>query len=169
MQAAQLRRRGPNLVKLAATEIGAAAEAGMTPPLQMRVSLLEQNMGAFGKAMGENAQALHVAFGMTDAHIAVHYRVLNDMQKETQVCVVTDTEGNSKPMRMGDVYRTSVGDIDMERYHDEHAGVLAAAEFLKMLDAAAVAARPTPDQPEAPDASLLTALPDFGGEHAPPA
>lgn len=95
---------------------------------------------------------------MTDAHIAVHYRILNDLQKESR-------------RGMEVLYRTVESDIDMERYHQELADVMGAYDFLHGYSAyvdhqiaTAVKEEDEHDRQTAP--GPLQPLPDFGGDHA---
>ncbi len=134
-----------------------AAEA--TPPqLSVRVTLLEQNINALNNAMSQNTRAFQTAFIMTDAHVAVQYRVMNDMNRAR-----TSAKADN-------VYVTPEGDIDLERYHQELADVMGAYEFMtgysKFVDdqLAAVLKAEESEHDRETVPGPLKALPDFGGD-----
>jgi hypothetical protein len=138
-----------------------AAEAA-PPQLPVRVTLLEQNFQALANVNSQNTRVFQTAFMQTDAHIAVHYRVLNDMQKEP----------HQNPLPL--VYRTAEGDIDLGRYHQELADVMGAFEFMteysKYADAQLAAELKAEESEHDRETTPgpLKALPDFGGgdDHA---
>lgn len=111
-------------------------------PVAARLTALEQGLGTFTRVHAENARIINQGFGMQDAHIAVQYRVLNDIRK-------------------GNVMIDEHGDIALQYYHQLFAATKMVCDGLVALSKQAEPSI-TPDEV----ASNLVPLPDFGGDHA---
>jgi hypothetical protein len=118
-------------------------------PLETRVAKLEGFATMTGRVMRENAQHIGHAFNLQDSHIAVMYRVLNDLYREQ-------------------VYGVD-GDIDLQRYHVEFGATMIVTGLLEKLGKAAEAEKNPAPVPEAPQPTGdMISLPDFGGTDASP-
>lgn len=109
-----------------------------------RLIALEQGLATFTKVHAENARVINSGFGLQDQHLAVHYRVLNDIRK-------------------GEVLVDEHGDIAFTFYHQIYGAVRALVDFFATLGR-----QPMPTslvKPNVTDADLVP-LPDFGGDHA---
>lgn len=111
-----------------------------------KVSQIDKNLRSLISVHQQNAQHINKAFGMQDSHIAVQYRVLNDMRKGS---VIVDEDG----------------DIALQHYHLMFMATITVAELLMKL--AIITDIPVPADPtsSSPVGNLIP-LPDFGGDHA---
>lgn len=144
IQASQQRRQ-PSLAR--------PTEAVAT--VQAKLAAITTNFGRLAEATSINARGIQQAFGLQDAHIAVQYRIQNDLNRARTAI----SSG-------GIVYVTPDGDIDLQRYHLELASISASVEFLLTLNRAAMAVR-TVVENTVPINDNVTILPDFGGDYAP--
>jgi len=62
-----------------------AVARGRVDILERKVTALEEGFNTFAKAFNNNANDIRNAFGMTDAHLAVHLAVINDLAKGTAI------------------------------------------------------------------------------------
>jgi len=107
-----------------------------------------------------NTRVFQTAFMQQDAHIAVQYRVSNDMNRARTSA------------KADELYLTPEGDIDLQRYHQELADVMGAYEFMtaysKYVDDQLAAALKAEAEESEHDRETtpgpLKALPDFGGD-----
>jgi len=107
-----------------------------------RLTALEHGLNTFAQVHADNARIINHGFGMQDSHIAVQYRVLNDIRK-------------------GDVMVDEHGDIAVQFYHQIYAATRSIADGL-----AAMMAWSTKPEPVLEPVGNLIPLPDFGGDHA---
>jgi len=111
-----------------------------------KVTQIDQNLRSLISVHQQNAQHINRAFGMQDAHIAVQYRIVNDMRKGS---VIVDEEG----------------DIAVQHYHLMYMATITVAELFMRL--AAVTDIPVvADVTSSSPVGNLIPLPDFGGDYA---
>lgn len=108
-----------------------------------RLTALEKGLNTFGQVHASNAQIINQGFALQDNHIAVQYRVLNDIRK-------------------GEVLVDEHGDVALQHYHNLLVATRVVVEFLTRLSPPAPSPSITPEQID----SNLIPLPDFGGDHA---
>ena len=111
-----------------------------------KVSQIDKNLRSLISVHQQNAQHINKAFGMQDSHIAVQYRVLNDMRKGS---VIVDEDG----------------DIALQHYHLMFMATITVAEFLMKLTVVTDVPVPADPVSSSPVGNLIP-LPDFGGNHA---
>lgn len=109
---------------------------------------------------------------MQDCHIAVMYRIMNDMYRKMPYLGLMGEPGYREATLNGEkicemVHVDADGSIDLNRYHQEFAAVSVIVhvfQYLNQLVEADKAAKlsPVPDTTE----QGLIQLPDFGGENA---
>jgi hypothetical protein len=128
------------------------------------VTSLEQRLDAHDRVVRHNAQQIHVAFRLTDAHTAVHYRLLNDLQKDAKRGLELDEHGQVKAPEPSRLYLTTEGDIDMLRYHMEYHAVLAAYDFMMPVKKEPAVEEESVHDRET-DPNGFVPLPNFGGDY----